>query len=56
MSAWTLLSLVMGVRMIRAGRVRAHRGWMLNTYAGLAIAGAFTLLPSRLLGQFFFAG
>jgi uncharacterized membrane protein len=56
LSAWTLLSLVMGVRAIRAGRLAAHRGWMLNTYAGLAIAGAFTLLPSRLIGRFFFAG
>jgi len=55
LSAWTLLSLVMGVRAIRANRLAAHRGWMLNTYAGLAIAGAFTLLPSRLIGRFFFA-
>ncbi len=56
LSAWTLVSLVMALRTVRAGRVGAHRAWMINTYAGLAIAGAFTLLPSRLIGTFFFGG
>lgn len=56
LSAWTLVSLACGIRAIRTGRVKAHRGWMLGTLAGLGIAGAFTLLPSRLLGSFFFGG
>lgn len=54
LSVWSLFSVAMGVTAIRRGNVRAHRAWMLNTYAGLTVAGTFTLLPSRLLGKFVF--
>ncbi|MCA3263168.1 MAG: DUF2306 domain-containing protein [Telmatospirillum sp.] len=54
LSAWTLFGLVMAVRNARRGNIPAHRGWMIGLYVGLAIAGAFTLLPSRLLGSLVF--
>jgi len=54
LSVWSLISIAMGIAAIRRGNVRGHRVWMLSLYAGTAVAGAFTLLPSRLLGKFFF--
>jgi uncharacterized membrane protein len=54
LSVWSLISIAMGVAAIRRGNVQGHRAWMLSLYAGVAIAGAFTLLPSRLLGKFVF--
>ena len=39
LSAWTLISLVAAVWFIRRGNVRAHQGFMVGTFAGLAIAG-----------------
>jgi uncharacterized membrane protein len=51
----TLLVMVMlplGVYRARSHRVEAHRQTMKGLYIGACIvAGAFTLLPSRLLGQ-----
>ncbi len=54
LSAWTLFGLAMAVWNVRRGNIQAHRGWMIGLYMGLAIAGAFTLLPSRLLGGLVF--
>jgi uncharacterized membrane protein len=54
LSAWTLFGLFMAVRNVRRGSIQAHRGWMIGLYMGLAIAGAFTLLPNRLLGSLVF--
>ena len=45
----------LGVWLARKGRVRAHRGAMTGLYAGLVIAGAFTLIPGRLIGNLVFA-
>ena len=39
LSIWTLVSLVLAVWFIRRGNVRAHRGFMVGTFTGLAIAG-----------------
>lgn len=39
LSVWTLISLALAVWLIRRGNVRAHRGFMVGTFAGLAIAG-----------------
>jgi uncharacterized membrane protein len=39
LSAWTLISLAAAVWFIRRGNVRAHQGFMIGTFAGLAIAG-----------------
>lgn len=52
LSAFTLISLVCGVLLARAHRVQSHRFTMISIYVGaLLIAGAFTLLPSRLIGR-----
>ena len=54
LSAWTLFGLAMAGRNARRGEIQAHRGWMIGLYLGLAIAGAFTLLPSRFIGSLVF--
>jgi uncharacterized membrane protein len=52
LSIGTLISLAVGVAMVRLKKINHHRRWMKNTYfGGLIIAGAFTLLPGRLIGQ-----
>ena len=52
LSVYTLISLVTGVVAARAHRVKAHRINMIALYVGaLIIAGLFTLLPGRLIGQ-----
>ena len=52
LSVWVLVSLVSGVRAARRHRVSTHRATMISLFFGaLVIAGLFTLLPQRLLGQ-----
>jgi uncharacterized membrane protein len=52
LSIFTLFTLVSGVRYARTHQRQAHRGNMIGLYAGaLIIAGLFTLLPGRLIGQ-----
>jgi uncharacterized membrane protein len=54
LSVFTLVSLTVGVFLARTHRVRAHRQHMIALYLGaLLITGLFTLLPGRLLGQWF---
>jgi uncharacterized membrane protein len=53
LSVLTIASLAHAVWAIRHGELRAHRASMLSSYAGLCAAGAFTLLPQRLLGHAF---
>lgn len=59
LSAFTLLSLAAAWLAIRrlppARRVRTHAGFMIGTYVGLLIAGAFTLMPQRIIGQWVLA-
>lgn len=47
----TLVSLPSGLIMRRRGRIGAHRSAMVSLFFGLAIAGAFTLMPGRLMHQ-----
>jgi uncharacterized membrane protein len=54
LSLVTLFSLTMAIRARRAGNIARHRGYMIGAAAGLVIAGAFTLLPHRIMGQFVF--
>jgi uncharacterized membrane protein len=49
LSAWTLISLACAVVFIRRGNVRAHRGFMVGTFLGLAGAGLGALAPGRAL-------
>lgn len=52
LSFWTLVVLPYGVIQARKGEVTKHKRTMRGLYIGaLLIAGAFTLLPQRLLGQ-----
>lgn len=55
LSVWVLVSLSLAVLFIRRGNVRAHRGFMVGTYLGLAGAGIGALAPGRTLYVFFFA-
>lgn len=51
LSAWSIVSVIVGWWAIRTGRRRLHQGFMIGLYAGVLIAGAFTLLPGRALGR-----
>ena len=51
LSVLTLLLLGVAVYFAATGNIRRHRNLMIGVYAGaLVTAGAFTLLPQRLLG------
>lgn len=54
LSVVVLISVPRAVIDIRKGNLRGHKIAMISTFAGLVIAGAFTLLPSRMLGQLVF--
>ncbi|MDM0115581.1 DUF2306 domain-containing protein [Variovorax sp. J22R133] len=54
LSVAVLIFLPLGVMFIRKRNVRGHKITMVATFAGLGIAGAFTLLPYRMLGQLAF--
>lgn len=48
----TLGSLVVAFMALHEGNIRRHRLWMTSLYINAClVAGAFTLLPSRYLGQ-----
>lgn len=51
---WTLVNVPLGVWFVRKGQVAQHRGIMTGLYIGLCVAGAFTLIPGRLLGNLVF--
>ena len=51
LSVWTLISLALAVHFIRRGNVRAHKGFMVGTFIGLAAAGLGALAPGRFLYQ-----
>jgi uncharacterized membrane protein len=51
-TAITLVSLPLGVYRARTHNVKAHRATMIGLFSGgLIIAGIFTLLPGRILGN-----
>lgn len=54
LSVITLVSLVLGIRARRQGRIMAHRGHMVGIAIGWAAAGLFTLLPGRVMYQVVF--
>ncbi|MFM7403450.1 MAG: DUF2306 domain-containing protein [Erythrobacter sp.] len=53
-TVWTLINVPLAVWMARQGRIAVHRGMMRGLYAGMVIAGAFTFIPGRLLGNLVF--
>ncbi len=54
LSLLTLATLPLAILARRRGNVRAHAAGMILNYAGLAIAGVFTLLPPRVLNAALF--
>jgi uncharacterized membrane protein len=57
LSVFTLAMLPLGIYFARQHNVVGHRKTMLGLFFGaLVIAGAFTLLPSRILGRMMFGG
>lgn len=54
LSAWTIVSVSVGVYCIRRHRVTAHAGFMIGTFVGLTVAGAFALLPGRFIWRSLF--
>ncbi|MFM7345828.1 MAG: DUF2306 domain-containing protein [Tagaea sp.] len=56
LSVVTLVTLACAIWSIRRGNLRAHQINMLSAFAGTLIAGAFTLLPGRIIGGFLFGG
>jgi uncharacterized membrane protein len=55
LSVWTLVSLACAIYFIRRGNVRAHKGFMIGTFLGLAGAGLGALAPGRALYRFLVA-
>jgi uncharacterized membrane protein len=56
-TALTLVSLPFAIWKIRHGNVRGHAGAMKGLYiGGLVIAGIFTLVPGRLIGNLLWKG
>lgn len=53
-TVWTLVNIPLGIWAVRTKRIRMHRGMMVGLYVGLLIAGAFTFIPGRLLGNLAF--
>ena len=53
LSLWTLFSLAMAVRAIRARRIAAHASWMIGTFVGgLLVAGGFAVFgQGRVIGR-----
>ncbi|MGA2042730.1 MAG: DUF2306 domain-containing protein [Roseiarcus sp.] len=49
LSAMTLVNIPYAIWMRRRGAVRAHAIAMTSNYAGLLAAGAFTLVPGRIM-------
>ena len=56
LSAWTMISLPMGIAAIRRRDVARHRKTMTGMFVGgIGIAGLFSFLPGRLMWTIFFA-
>ena len=51
LSILTLITLPQAIISRRLGNIRAHRFGMIQLYVSLLVAGAFTLLPGRILGE-----
>ena len=53
-SVWTLITIPMAVVAVRHGRADKHESMMRGLYIGLVLAGLFSFLPGRLLGNLVF--
>ena len=53
-TVWTFINIPLAVWMARKGDIATHRAMMTGLYVGLCVAGAFTLIPGRILGNLVF--
>ena len=51
---WTLICVPLAVWLVRKGHVDAHRRMMGGLYIGLLVAGAFSFIPGRIMGNLVF--
>ena len=51
LSFWTLISIYLALKYVRAGDIRRHKLFMLGLYIGMMVAFAFTFSQGRLLSQ-----
>lgn len=51
LSVLTIVNLPYAIIMRRRGNIPGHRAAMLWLFAGLAVAGAFTLMPGRIMNK-----
>lgn len=51
LSVTALVGLAAAIYAVMRGNIKAHRRGMTSTYISLVVAGAFTLLPGRRLGD-----
>lgn len=51
---WTLVNVPLAVWFARQGKIERHRSSMMGIYVGLCIAGAFSFIPGRIVGNFVF--
>lgn len=56
LSIYTLVSLLIAVMARRRGNIQTHKWTMIGIVVGLLAAGAFTLLPGRIMGRVVFGG
>lgn len=55
LSVVTIISVTIGIRAARSGDIETHQRTMIYTYIfALGVAGAFTLLPGRVMHQVIF--
>ena len=52
LALYTLYTVTTGVRAVRKGDIKTHRGNMLGTYIGLSLAALGALLPGRRIMDF----
>lgn len=52
-SVMTLISIPRGIIAIRKGNVKVHERAMTGPFIGLCVAGAFSLIPGRVMGNVF---
>lgn len=56
-SLWVIIASFLAIRTARKGNIRAHRSYILGMYiGGILGAGAFTLLPGRIMNAVFLSG
>jgi len=51
---WTLICIPLAVWQVRKGKVEVHRQMMGGLYVGLLVAGAFSFIPGRIMGNLVF--